>query len=151
VKSSIDNEHWSTFQLDAIIQDQGVFPKESLMGDSFLSFAGIEPLKLMVPIKEEVFAEKIHAYTLPRDYENTRVKDLIDLFLLIEDGLDSQKTKLALAGVFQTRGTHLLPKVLPTPPSSWKNIFHEMTGDSQIDITLDEAYSAVLVYYSSHR
>lgn len=149
VKCSIDNEHWSTFQLDAIIQDQCVFPKESLLGDSFLSFAGIEPLTLIVPIKEEVFAEKIHAYTLPRENENTRVKDLIDLFLLVEDGMDSKKVKLALDGVFQIRATHLLPESLPTPPLSWKNIFLEMVSDNQLDMTLDEAYSAVEGYYGS--
>ncbi len=149
VKCSIDNEHWSTFQLDAIIQDQCVFPKESLVGDSFLSFAGIKPLTLMVPIKEEVFAEKIHAYTLPRENENTRVKDLIDLFLLVEDDLDSQKVKLALDGVFQIRATHLLPESLPVPPSSWTNIFQEMVSDNQLDITLAEAFSAVEGYYAS--
>lgn len=149
VKCSIDNEHWSTFQLDAIIQDQCVFPKESLVGDSFLSFAGIEPLTLMVPIKEEVFAEKIHAYTLPRENENTRVKDLIDLFLLVEDGLNGQKVKLALAGVFKIRATHLLPESLPAPPLSWKNIFLEMVADNQLDITLDAAYSAIESYYAS--
>ena len=34
---------------------------------------------------EEQFAEKLHAYTLPRvGRENTRVKDLVDLVLLIE-------------------------------------------------------------------
>lgn len=79
VRCLIDGQAWSTFQLDAIIQDKTVFPSETLTGDPFLSFAGIEPLSLKAPIKEEVFAEKIHAYTLPRQNENTRVKDILDL------------------------------------------------------------------------
>jgi hypothetical protein len=148
IKCLIDDQHWSTFQLDAIIQDETAFPKESLIGDSFLSFAGIEPLKLMVPIKEEVFAEKIHAYTTPREAENTRVKDILDLALLIEDGLDLDKTKLAIARVFEIRGTHAAPDTLPTPPASWQNIFLEMVKDNQIDLTLDKAFAQTNALYA---
>ncbi len=147
VKCLIDDQHWSTFQLDAVIQDKTVFPNEPLVGDSFLSFAGIEPLKLMVPIKEEVFAEKVHAYTTPRENENTRVKDILDLALLIEDGLDQDKTKLALAGVFEIRGTHPAPDSLQAPPASWQNIFFEMVRETEIDLTLNEAFAKTATFY----
>jgi hypothetical protein len=36
--------------------------------------------------REQQFAEKIHAYTLPRNAANSRVKDLVDLALLIGSG-----------------------------------------------------------------
>jgi len=35
--------------------------------------------------REQQFAEKIHAYTLPRSATNSRVKDLVDMALLISD------------------------------------------------------------------
>jgi Nucleotidyl transferase AbiEii toxin, Type IV TA system len=124
VRSLIDGQTWSAFQLDAIIQEKTVFPSEALTGDTFFSFAGIEPLTLRVPIKEEVFAEKIHAYTLPRENENSRVKDMLDLALLIEDGLDTEKTKTAVAGVFAIRKTHSAPPALPPPPASWQDTFN---------------------------
>lgn len=149
VQCFIDGQAWSTFQLDAIIQDETVFPAETLTGDSFLSFAGMEPLTLKVPIKEEVFAEKIHAYTTPRENENTRVKDMLDLALLIEDGLDAEKTKQAISGVFAIRKTHPVPAVLPVPPSSWQDLFLALVRDAKVDLTLDAAFSAVTTYYSS--
>jgi hypothetical protein len=149
VKCLIDGQAWSTFQLDAVVQDKTVFPKESLAGDPFLSFAGIEPLKLMVPIKEEVFAEKIHAYTTPRENENTRVKDMLDLALLIEDGLDSKKARQAVAGVFDIRQTHPAPDILPVPPESWRNIFAELVKDTKIELTLAEAFKRVSNFYAS--
>jgi hypothetical protein len=42
----------------------------------------------MIPIisQEQQFAEKVHAYTLPRKTPNSRVKDLVDILLLIENG-----------------------------------------------------------------
>ncbi|MFA7337608.1 MAG: nucleotidyl transferase AbiEii/AbiGii toxin family protein [Candidatus Obscuribacterales bacterium] len=148
VKCSLADQHWSTFQLDAIVQDETVFPQESLTGDPFLSFAGIEPLTLKVPIKEEVFAEKIHAYTLPRENENTRVKDILDLALLIEDGLNREKTKLALVGVFEIRKTHSAPDSLVAPPASWQKIFCEMVEDNHIDLTLDQAFAKTAAFYA---
>jgi hypothetical protein len=66
VRCLLDGELFATFQLDAIIQDEVVFPPENIVGDTFLSFAGLKPLTLTVPVKEEVFAEKLHAYTLPQ-------------------------------------------------------------------------------------
>ena len=47
--------------------------------------------------REQQFAEKIHAYTLPRNAANSRVKDLVDLALLIgSGGLDKQRIMEAL-------------------------------------------------------
>ena len=52
----------------------------------WLAFAGIKsPLVQMIP-REKQFAEKLHAYTLPRSSANSRVKDLVDLALLVESG-----------------------------------------------------------------
>ena len=35
--------------------------------------------------REQQFAEKVHAYSLPRNQPNSRVKDLADMALLIGD------------------------------------------------------------------
>lgn len=149
VRCLIDGETWSTFQLDAIIQDETVFPTEKITGDPFLSFAGVEPLVLAVPIKEEVFAEKVHAYTTPREDENTRVKDMVDLALLIADGLDPEVTRAAIQGVFAIRKTHPVPPQLPPPPPSWRKIFADLVQDTKIDLTLDKAFEMVAGYYTS--
>lgn len=61
-------------------------PYETLSGRDWLGFAGIDSAEFPAVSPEEQFAEKkIHAYTLTRvGRENSRVKDLIDLVLLIE-------------------------------------------------------------------
>jgi hypothetical protein len=149
VRCLLDGEQFSTFQLDAIIQDEVVFPPENIEGDTFLSFAGLKPLTLKVPVKEEVFAEKFHAYTLPRDKENTRVKDMIDLMLLLQDGIDKDRLKEAVNGVFSIRKTHDVPTELPLPPESWQKIFAELAKDGGIEATLDETFKMVVEMYAS--
>ncbi|CAN5714814.1 hypothetical protein BH10CYA1_BH10CYA1_64190 [soil metagenome] len=149
VQCLIDSKDWSTFQLDAIIQTETVFPAELVTGDQFLSFAGMEALQLKVPVKEEVFAEKIHAYTTPRENENTRVKDMLDLALLIGDGLDPRKTKTAIVGVFKIRKTHDVPAELLRPPGNWTTVFAELVQDTDIDMNLNEAFSTVSAFYKT--
>jgi hypothetical protein len=39
-----------------------------------LGFAGIESSRVVMIVREQQFAEKIHAYTLPRNAANSRVK-----------------------------------------------------------------------------
>jgi predicted nucleotidyltransferase component of viral defense system len=147
VRCLIDSELWSTFQIDAIVQDETVFESEEVQGDTFLQFAGLEPLRLQVPIKEEVFAEKLHAYTFPRENENTRVKDILDLMLLVKDGLDSAKVAKALKGVFAIRGTHELPEILSPPPASWAKVYGELIRDTEIGYGLDESFETVSAFF----
>jgi hypothetical protein len=151
VRCLIDGQDWSTFQLDAVVQDKTVFPPKILSGDPFFSFAGIQPLALRVPIKEEVFAEKIHAYTTPRANENTRVKDMLDLALLVEDGLDPERANIAVSGVFDIRKTHPAPATLSAPPASWRNIFSELVRDTGTAWNLDEAFALVEGFYGACR
>ncbi len=70
--------------------------------------------------REQQFAEKIHAYTLPRNSQNSRVKDLVDLTLLIGLGeLDQQRILDALGLTFERRGTHELSPELASPPADY--------------------------------
>jgi len=139
----LDAQLWTTFRIDAVVQDRSVFPTENLRGDDFFSFAGITPLTLRVPSKEEVFAEKIHAYTTPRDTENTRVKDLLDLQFLLEDGVDEKRVKKAIIQVFEIRNTHERPLVLERPPRSWAVVFNSLASTTGSGTTLEQAFTMV--------
>jgi hypothetical protein len=79
-----------------------------------LKFAGISPATIYAISKEQQFAEKLHAYTLPRpDRFNTRVKDLVDMLLLIREGsIDEDVVRENLSKVFHRRNTHSLPPTL---------------------------------------
>ena len=74
--------------------------------------------------REQQFAEKIHAYTLPRSSPNSRVKDLVDLALLIADNqLGRQRVINALHLTFDRRGTHALSTGLSVPLPEWRTPF----------------------------
>ena len=95
-------------------------PYETLSGRDWLGFAGIASAKFPAVSPEAQFAEKLHAYTLPRvGRENTRVKDLVDLVLLIERAeLDAARLTMAIRETFQRRKTHDVPSALIPPPAS---------------------------------
>jgi hypothetical protein len=65
-------------------------------------------------------AEKVHAYTLPRERTNLRIKDLIDVALIASElPVDGATLREALATTFSFRRSHPLPRSLPPPPAAW--------------------------------
>ncbi len=82
--------------------------------------------------REQQFAEKLHAYTLPRNTTNSRVKDLVDLVLLIEaGGLVPERVGEALRLTFERR-THILPSELLHPPPDWQRRFQALAEECQL-------------------
>ena len=151
VTALLDQEVICRFQLDVVTQDKCHLPRETVHGSDFLSFAGVDIPEFQASACEEVFAEKIHAFTKPRDEENTRVRDVIDMYRLIEKGLDQVKVATALAGVFAIRNEHLLPQELPPPPTSWQPVFNEFAQENAINLSLQEAFDIVASFYQAVR
>ena len=90
---------------------------EVVEGRDWLGFAGIaRPSLYMIP-REQQFAEKLHAYTLPRKGAvNSRVRDLVDMVLLIRSAtMARNKVTEAIRVTFERRKTHSLPSTLPVP------------------------------------
>ena len=88
----MDEWIFARFHLDAGIGDVVMQPLETIICRDWLGFAGIESSRVLMIGREQQFAEKIHAYTLPRNTANSRVKDLVDMALLIgSGGLDKQR------------------------------------------------------------
>jgi hypothetical protein len=93
---------------------------EELTTDDLLGFAGIAPPRLRVVPIETHIAEKLHAYTMPRDRPNTRVKDLPDLALLgTIRPLHAARVREAIERTFGSRRVHPVPASLPPPPEAW--------------------------------
>jgi hypothetical protein len=93
VEARVDGRSFARFHLDASIGDVVLQPLETAECRDWLGFAGIEKPRVWMISGEQQFAEKIHAYTLPRSSQNSRVKDLVDLALLIGDGrLDRRRS-----------------------------------------------------------
>ncbi len=119
------------FHLDVSTGDVLSAPYESLSGRDWLGFAGVASAVFPAVSPEEQLAEKLHAYTLPRlGRENTRVKDLVDIVLLIErTELNITRLPKAIRETFQRRKTHAVPMTLPSPPTSWSVPFAEMASE----------------------
>jgi len=130
------------FRLDIGLGDPVLNQPDWLEGDTQLAFAGIPAARVAVYPLDQQFAEKIHAYTFPwRDRDNTRVKDLVDMVLLIHLGqLGSDHVKRALAATFEARATHPLPVHLPEPPSAWTESYAATAQELELPVsTLQEA------------
>jgi hypothetical protein len=118
------------FHIDLSSGDAVVGPPDILRGSSLLDFAGIAPIAFPVyPITQQL-AEKLHAYTLPRREENTRVKDLVDLIAIVaRDTVQSDLLTESVRATFRTRATHALPESLPAPPPGWSDPFSRLIAE----------------------
>src|SRR5882762_10154900 len=85
VEARMDGREFARFHVDVGIGDEVLEPVDVVEGRDWLRFGGITPPSVPVISREQQFAEKLHAYSLPRgERVNTRTKDLIDMLLLIE-------------------------------------------------------------------
>ena len=151
VEARLDDKTFEKFSLDIGAGDIWTDPLEELESSNLLSFAGFEPSKFLAIPKEQQFAEKYHAYTLPRQENrpNSRVKDLIDMNLLITTGLNSQALKSSLEQTFDKRNTHALDLNMMPPPPSWATTFSEMASDCNIKHDLKQGYQFVAEFVKS--
>ena len=102
--------------------------------------------------REEHFAQKSHAYTLPRgERSNTRVKDLVDLVLLIDaGGLDLGRLVRDVADTFRRCQTHEVPSALEPPPEFWGPVFAKLAGECGIDQEIATQFEKVHAFWQSY-
>jgi hypothetical protein len=144
VEARMDGRIFARFHLDAGVGDVVMQPLETIVCPDWLGFAGIESSRVRTIAREQQFAEKIHAYTLPRNATNSRVKDLVDLVLLIgAGGLDKQRILDALRLTFDRRGTHDLPLGLIPPPADWQIPFHALAEECGLPTDVAAVFSGV--------
>ncbi len=153
VEASMGDRSFASFHLDVSSGDVLREPFELLEGQDWMGFAGIAPSKVPAISREEQFAEKLHAYSLPREGRpNSRVKDLVDLLLLIESGtLDVDRVGQCIEATFRRRDTHPVPSSLEPPPQAWAGPFAEMAGKCGLSQDLAAAFSRVAEFISGLR
>jgi len=120
-----------TFHIDLSSGDGLVGPPDILRGSDMLQFAGIVPVEFPVYPVAQHLAEKLHAYTLPREQENTRVRDLVDLVVITAaETVDADRLSRSVEATFVARGTHPIPRLLPEPPASWEQPFAAISAEA---------------------
>lgn len=130
----------SRFHLDISVADKLVLPPERLEGTTFFDFIAVEPLVHRVYPMEAHLAEKLHALTIPREQENSRLKDLIDIGLLANhDVIDAKRLFHSVEATFTFRNTHKLPTELPSTPQFWSDLYPRLRDENDLRWpTLDE-------------
>jgi hypothetical protein len=132
VEARMDERTFARFHVDAGVGDVVLGPPETTVCRDWLGFAGIEASRVRMIAREQQLAEKIHAYSLPRNAVNSGVKDLVDLALLIGSGeLDKRRILEALRLTFERRGTHDLARLVP-PPADWQIPFQALAEECGI-------------------
>lgn len=108
------------FKVDVSAADVVVGDFESYFSDPVLERLGFRRSRFPVYPVNQHFAEKLHALTLPRDVENTRARDLVDLVWFIRHfSFRSDALAIACIATFDRRATHPWPPVIDVPPDSW--------------------------------
>ncbi|TKD07904.1 nucleotidyl transferase AbiEii/AbiGii toxin family protein [Polyangium fumosum] len=129
----VGKRYGDPFGLDVAFGDHMHVPPEVRTGDDFFHFAGLPPTTIRAYAREVHLAEKVHAYTLPRPRENSRVKDLPDMALLATTGpFDGATLRRTLAATFTFRAVHPIPAVLPAPPPSWSAPYADMARENAL-------------------
>ncbi len=147
VEARMDERTFARFHLDAGVGDVVIEPLETIACRDWLGFAGIETGRVRMITREQQFAEKIHAYTLPRNSANSRVKDLVDLALLIGSGeLNHKRIQDALHLTFERRTTHMLRAQLPSPPVDWQRPFQALARECGISTDIAAVFAGVQAY-----
>ena len=148
VEARMDKRTFVRFHLDAGIGDVVMQPLEVIVCPDWLGFAGIASSQVRMIAREQQFAEKIHAYTLPRYSANSRLKDLVDIALLIgSGGLDKKRILEALRLTFERRETHDLPASLVPPPADWQIPFQGLAKECGLPADVAVVFAEVEEYF----
>jgi hypothetical protein len=145
VDARMDGRGFALFHVDVGIGDEVLEPVDVVEGRDWLGFGGIAPPSFPVISREQQFAEKVHAYTLPRgDRVNSRTKDLIDMLLLIRQGkIDNPRLAAAMKATFAKRATHPMPRRVEPPPAEWEPVFQALAQECDLDVRLSAGFETV--------
>ncbi len=150
VHATMAGRTFARFRVDVGIGDESVDRTDRVQGEGWFDFAGLPRPEFRMISREQQFAEKIHAYTLPRadKRENTRVKDLIDLVLLQATPIESQRVRQNIRKTFERRNTHPLPVALAMPPAAWSTRFQMLGKECGLSLEMEEAFQRVAAYFT---
>jgi len=150
IEARLAGRTFARFHLDVGLGDAMLDEPDWVQGNALLAFANIPAARIALYPAAQQFAEKLHAYTFPwQTRDNTRVKDLVDMILLVDSALlDPPAIKRALRATFDARDTHPLPSRLPDPPVDWKEPYAALAQELGLSVqTLQDAYAVLNAYW----
>ena len=152
VESRMAGRTFANVRLDVVARDDEISKTQRVELPGVLDFAGLERHDVEVVDPTQHFAEKAHAFT--RTYgerPNTRVRDLPDMVLLIDDGLEPTPELFSIVShLFEARAEPRIPVELPDPPSFWHENYPALAAELDVSAkTLDEAMTLVRDFWTA--
>jgi len=150
IEARMDGRRFVRFSVDFAAGDCWFQPHQTIETHNWLVFAGIAPVMVPVISFEQQFAEKLHSYTQPRERENSRVKDLVDMVLILREGamsIDVLK-EIALATFAKRKGS-TWPPDFGQPPKAWASRFSTMAKACEITTSIESAVEEVRAFCRS--
>lgn len=147
----LDGRTFERVVVDVVGSGADIVHTELLRLPGTLNFAGFETVSIETVDRNQHFAEKLHAFTQTYgDRPNTRVKDLADLVLLIDDDLQPTTTlRTTVTAVFTARPGGGAPGELPDPPVGWDARYIELVENLNLSAhTIDAAMTTVRAFWS---
>ncbi len=134
VAARLAGRNFGGIRLDVSPRPHELIETEEVVLPNTLDFAGIAATTIeMVDVNRHA-AEKLHA--MSRDFgdrENTRVRDLMDVVLLIEHGLlTTERLRACVREVWTERDRTDPPTELPAFPASWPMRYERLTTERSV-------------------
>lgn len=150
VEALMDDRRFIKFHVDIGIGDVVLEPLEMTRGRDWLDFAGIPSRGFPTISQEQQFAEKLHAYTQPRLRPNSRVRDLVDMLLLIEiQKMNTNAVQRSVQATFKRRKTNPVPIHLDQPPFDWNQPFIALARECSLSEDLLLGFEKLKKYYAT--
>lgn len=134
VTASLAGKYFGRVQLDVSPRGHELRHTDRVPLPNALAFAGIAAPEVEVIDVHRHAAEKYHA--MHRDHgerQNTRVRDLVDLVILIEASLlEPGKLRPAVVSVWAERERSEPPERYVEPPASWVSPYERMAADADL-------------------
>lgn len=153
IRATVGGSPFESIKLDVVARPEEIAGGvERLILEPVLpGIAGHEPVAVPAVDVHQHAAEKVHAYArmYMHDRPSSRVKDLVDLVLLVEAGvLVPRRLGERLRQVYAVRDSSRPPPELPEPPASWTGPFAAMAAELGLTATsTQQAWTAVAAEY----
>jgi len=134
VQAQLGSSAIGEFHVDVALDELPVPGAERRTGADVLGFAGVPPATVGLISTAQQFVEKLHAYTLDRKgRSNTRVKDLVDMVMILERESLEPSLLLQVAGaVFSSRQQQPVPLRLDRPPADWRDRYGLLAAQARV-------------------
>jgi Nucleotidyl transferase AbiEii toxin, Type IV TA system len=144
VRAAVEGAHFEWIKLDVVARPEEIAGGvETLVLEPVLhGIAGHDAVTIAAVDVHQHAAEKIHAYAriYAHDRVSSRVKDLVDLVLLVEAGLlMPHPLRARLCQVFAVRDASSPPADLPQPPATWAIPYAAMAAELGLAATDSQA------------